>query len=243
MITTEISPKSLHCLVRNARTIADKRSDKDWPAYGAHIESYQASFSNVLQGERIDNFVKNRRSKVVIDLMGPSEALIGLFEQIPSRSKFGLAVSLEDLRSKEERERGNKLNIVQMTGDITKSGTWHKINKLLEGRKADLIMERALAGLNHLPYQAKFYAIMVNKVWKLLNPEGGMLLAEVPNFTSSSVNERLKTGNPYLLASIIADWTAYLRNRDIDISYSQTYNGTIKIVRKPSDPQSLPFLK
>lgn len=114
--------------------------------------------------------------------MGPSDTIASLFEKLPEdKSKIGIAVTLGERRDLKQTERDTRLGIVQIAGDITKPSTWEQIESRLYGRKADLIMERAVGGFSDIPDNEKLYAILVNKAWKLLNDQNGMLLAQVPD--------------------------------------------------------------
>lgn len=230
-------------------------SDELWRIYGENIRHYQKEFNAVLHGETIVNFVKSRESPVVIDFMGPSDTIASLFKKLPpDKPKYGLAISLDDIRSRGKVKRDEKLNIQQLAGDITESSTWKEINDRLQGRKADLIMERAQSGVWNIPLDAKLYAILINKAWQMLSEQHGMLLVQVPDSI-----DLLRYKIP------ITRWVNYLKEKGIDADYrsisrslqeflvrntfgigaplgSISYYGSMKLIKTPDSPKDLPFL-
>lgn len=249
---------SLLSEVRRIRRANKERLQKGeldkWPNYyGSDIKSYQEEFNRILRGEKIVDFVKNRPSPVVIDFMGPSDTIASLFKRLPKdKPKLGLAVSLEDRRSKRQVKRDEELNIQQVAGDITRPSTWQRINEALQGRKADLIMERAVLGLAHIPTNEKFYAIVINKAWQMLSDQNGMLLAQV-----------LGRDKLYEYNIRIPQWIDLLKEKGVDAVYQKSNNfytpgtfmfligqdpiffppGSIKMTKTPNSPKDLPFLK
>lgn len=217
-------------------------ADHGWFAYGSDISSYQKWFDRVLQGNTIVGFIDRKPSPIVIDLMSPSDTLASLFEKLPGdKPKFGLALSLGDRRDLRQKERDDRLNIEQIAGDITQPSTWKEIQSRLHGRNADLIMERAGAGLNSIPDNKKLYSILINKAWRLLSDQVGMLLAEV----TYEENDRHR----------IKEWTEFLKGKGINAVYDVTKDTTkststipliyacIKLMKTPDSLKDLPFLK
>lgn len=217
--------------------------DQAYSVYDKSIFEYQNDFNKILQEESIVYFVNEKPSPVVIDFMGPSNAIAILFSRLslfsPDKTKFGLAISLEDRRSKGQVERDEKLNIQQLAGNIMEASTWRRVKDALQGRTADLIMERAAGGLKHIPVHEKFYAIAINKAWQMLSNQNGMLLVEIPEeHILQDYNIRIR------------EWIEYLKEKGIDSTYVSAndfhdYNntGSIKLIRKPDSPKDLPFLK
>lgn len=130
----ELHTESLHIQLREIHRLMDINKARGrgmldrWAGYGTDIEDYQETFSEVLGGMSIVDFIRSRRSPVVIDLMAPSQTLVSLFEHTP-KPELGLAVSLEDLRGNGEKRRDRQLNVHQLAGDITQSSTWKMIDR------------------------------------------------------------------------------------------------------------------
>lgn len=214
--------------------------DDAYRVYGMNSSAYQKDFDKILHGESIVHFVGKRRSPVVIDFMGQVNAIEDIFRWLPpSKTKFGLAVSLEDLRSEQQVEIDEAYNIKQLAGNIMEASTWRRVKDALQGRKAHLIMERAVGGLQHIPVHEKFYAIAISKAWQMLSSQNSMLLVEVP------VEPILQDHNIR-----IREWIDYLKGSGIDATYvSQNgiyeydKNGSIKLIKTPDSPKDLPFLK
>jgi hypothetical protein len=199
-----------------------------WDDYGRSIASYEKSFTAVLGGRKIKDLLKDRENPVIIDLMAPSGALATLLPKLSGKEKFGLAVSLEDLRIKKEKRRDAKLNIVQIPGDIMEHSTWCEIEKQLQGRKADLIMVRPFCGFNCIPIIPKLYAALLSKVWSLLKKEKGIFITQLPYGFSNQAEEMLN---------------GFRKNIEIEALIGKTLRHTpsMKIVRTPNSPEKLPF--
>lgn len=212
-----------------------KKSDpKTWIVYDSNISSYEYGFESVLKrGEHILDFVKNKPYPVVIDFLASSAALADLFRDLPDKPKYGLSVSLEDQRNSIQRQRDNQLNIHHITGDITQSFTWKAISKKLNGRKADLIIERGVGALYNIPANPRLYSILMRKAWRLLSDQYGVMLVEIPNKIAAS-----KADIP------MNKWFNMLREAGIQVSYSgprNELNEALKIIKTPESPQALPF--
>lgn len=232
MVTKELVKPSLTGQLRKQISLNQDRGDRKsfggdkWHAYGTDIESYEISFREVLNGSTILDLLKDRPFPVVIDLMGPSKAVSTLFKKFPDKQKLGLAVSLSDLRSGRQKERDEKLNVIQIAGDIMRSSTWNEIERKLQGHKADLIIERARAGLNYLPSDPRLFAMLLNKAWRLLSRENGILMAQIPG----ELRSQAKT------------WADSIRNNSkIDLSGNPRVISCLKIVKTPNSPEKLPF--
>jgi hypothetical protein len=199
----------------------------EWKMYGRNISEYEDSFRDALDFYPLKDLLKDKKNPIVIDIMSPSGALSTLFPQLSNEGKFGLALSLEDLRTREEKQGDAKLNIVQISGDILKSSTWDKIEKKLDGRKADLIMERAVDGLNYcIPKNPRLYAMLLNKAWHLLSEDGGVILAEFPGVYDILVWETIFA---------LKDAESRISLRD---DWGDCY---LKLIKTPNSPEKLPF--
>jgi hypothetical protein len=200
-----------------------------WGAYRSNIAEYEKTFGGVLNGQRMGDLLKGKKNPVLIDIMSLSEALATLLRQFDGKEKFGLAISLEDLRTDEEKWRDAKRNIVQISGDILETSTWKRIEEQLQGRKADLIMERGHDGFSCMPRDSRLYASFLNKAWGLLKKEGGIFIAEVP-YGFKDQAKKMVDG---------------FRVNGIETSEGEAMDlfPSIKIVRAPNSPEKLPFPK
>lgn len=198
-----------------------------WGVYDSDIYNYQREFQSVLGGLDIISWVQSKDTLTVIDLMSSSAAIASVFEHIsPDKPRFGLAVSLEDVRSDLQKERDGMLNIEKLNLDIVAPSTWRKIRGRLEGRRADLIMERAMGGVDTLPRDFGFYKFTISRMWEMLN-ENGILLLQTPNFG-------------YWNAFKISRLVKSLIKKNVNVVFD-SYRGVIKFVKTPDSPEKLPF--
>lgn len=206
--------------------LAPVRED-EWTDYNSPISDYEQYFTRVLNGGSIVEHVDKYQNPVVIDVMSPTGTLFDLFSKFPYKDKSGIAVSLEDIRSDAEKERDAQLGIVQVTGDITLPCTWKKIDEQLDGRKADLIMERSLGGIYNLPKDAGTYIILLQRAWNLLAEKGVMLLQ------TPIKRELIEVGLS------VNRWVELLREYKIDARFDDL--NTIFLRRSSTSPVHLPF--
>ena len=206
-----------------------KISEDYWVHYGSLPQEYTKCFKSVLEGKTIEDLVNDKRSPVVIDLMSPSETLYYLFKWHPQIPDLGIAVSLLDKRQDWEKERDEKLGIKLVAGDIMKAATWKKIKETLSGKKADLIMERALAGMDYILKNEKMFAILLNQSWKLLN-DNGIFLAQLP----TGLHGLEEKGQMR-----IHEWINMIKKMGINIVHD---GPTLKLTKTPNSPENLPFL-
>ena len=204
-----------------------------WKTYESDIGSYDDTFRLAL-GISIASFVKDRKSPVVVDLMSPSFALLSLFAKVSDKNKFGLVVSLRDERTRVRKMIDRGMNVRQLAGDIMSSATWRDIDEVMQGRKADLIMERALGGLNNIPIHLSLYAILINKAWRILSHKEGTMLLQTPY------------DSDLLAAGIhIQDFVGNLRGKGIDAEYFKsgvsTSRSVLKLIKSAGSPEKLPF--
>ncbi len=198
-----------------------------WGMYDSAIESYQKSFQGVLEGIDIISWTQSKNTLTVIDLMSSTEAIASIFESASwDKHRLGLAVSLEDARSDLQKERDKGLNVEKLDGDIVLPSTWKKIKKKLKGHRADLIMERAVGGIDTLPKDFGFYEFIISKTWEMLN-ENGMLLLQAPGFGRWGGFK-------------ISRWAKSLRRNNINVVFDHD-NYAIKLVKTPDSPGKLPF--
>ena len=212
--------------VRNQIKINKTRGDtgsnygEEWWCYKSNISDYDSSF-----GLEIKDILKGKENPIVIDFMAPSGTLNFLFKQIPDKNKLGIAISLEDLRTDQERKKDSNLNVVQIPGDILKSSTWEKIEYHLQGRKADLILERAVLGLDCITDDIRIHALLLNKAWQLLSDNNGIFLVEVKIAFKDKVKNLIEE---------------FKRRHEIEISFIEnTLTPGIKLIKTPNSPKRL----
>lgn len=153
-----------------------------WGYMNEPISSYEESFANVLEGRNIVDLIRMRPAPIVVDILAPPGSVYDLLSSFPKGR--GLAVSLPDHQMQEMRSDVQEIyragNVKWLSEDITHPGTWVNIEKWLDGKKAHLIMERGMGGLDWLPVNKKLYGILINRAWANLDHDGGTLLFETP---------------------------------------------------------------
>ncbi len=210
-----------------------------WDIYGETFSQYVEDFNVVLGGTDLWAHLRRRESITVVDLMSPSRALLTLFRTLnPNQQKLGIAVSLEDLRSENERTLDRQLGITQIAGDLIDRSTVDQIHEVLNGRSADLITIRAKGGFRGIPKHAKFYALAAKRVWDMLSDQGGMFVGEVPDPVFCRENN-----------IPIENWVTILRQNDIFARYAPQGNrlssrdfSYVLVIKNPDSPKHLPFL-
>ena len=216
------------------------------------IEDYEKSFERVLKGENFVRFLQARKEPItVIDLMSPTDVLASLFAQLPEKHKKGLAVGMSDMRSFSKENKGQRdadLNIDYISntpsnkdlGDISQNITWQEIDRWLAGQKADLIVERAEAGLFSVPHMDLFYRTFIQRIWDRLDDNGGMFVGQTlpaEQFKSFGIN--------------LLEWVQNAKQEGIDVDYQEgtvpwqsgrkvQLAGALRIVKHPGSPNLLP---
>lgn len=215
------------------------RGDTDhWITYGSSTDDYDKSFRSVLGESHIIDFVRGSPEPIVIDLMSSTEALASLFTQLPQQHKLGISVSLEDTRRQEEKTRDTALGVKHLEGDLSVTSTWKNLKDKLKGKRADLILSRSGMGIHHVPFNEKYYAYVLNRLWEMVSENDGVILIQAP------IINTLKR-----LDIRIGEWVNLLKANNIDVVFSEGGDdlgfdyARIKIVRSPESPKSLPFLK
>lgn len=229
MAISEKAPAKHDCLsyVLRWQIKFNARNSDAWAEDDSPIEIYEELFEDVLGDITIVEFVKSRPSPIVIDLMSQSAALASLFRLLPrGHCQLGLSVALSDKRTGIEETQNADSKIKHLAGDILSNDTWKKIDNELVGRKADLIMERANAGLTLIPHENIVHAVLLRKAWKILNKNGGMLIFETPSIGYDKSLDK---------------WVNYLKENCVDAVYDREI--AVKIIRTPNSPEKLPFLK
>ena len=196
-----------------------------WGAYDSNIKNYEITFEKVLNGKKIKDLLKDKEKPIVVDLMAPTGTIHSLSEELSKKEMMGIAVSLEDLRTDTKRKRETGLNITQIAGDILLPSTWNKLKEQLQGRKADLIMERAVCGFDCIPQDLGIGAHLLNKAWKLLSRDNGIFLVEIPAWP--------KFSGP----SPIAEIERVLKNQKDVIIDHNTF--TMKLIKSANSPEKL----
>lgn len=234
--------RAIPSLMQTMRSVPPDRSvraqamEQTYSMVGSKISSYEEEFREVLGSDTITSIVSRSQRPVVVDLMATPSTLMDLFEKARVPGAKGISVSYN---THPYSTHYGHHNITEIGGDLVKKATWRDIKAVMAGNKATLVMERARAGLSTMPRSLPFYAVMINRAWSLLDPNGGTLLLEAPLVHAGDRNA--------LTSQNLAKWEALLRSNGISVSLQpNTYYSlrpTIRLERKKGDPPKLPFLE
>jgi hypothetical protein len=218
---------------RAKREIEDLK-EGGWVTDYSNFADHEDYFSVVLNKVNLREYLGKIQNPTVIDLMAPGSALLDLFENLPQNNKLGISVStLKDVRNSQQAlgEKG----IIHLVGDLLSTKTWKAIDQALDGRKTDLIVERGLSGIAFIPVRKDLYTLAARTIWNRLNPNGGIILAEIPSFAQFAE----------LDVNLYA-WKDKLVEMGINAEYfggaGFRYSGKIFIQRLPDSPDKLPSL-
>jgi hypothetical protein len=162
------------------------KDGKKWLFHDHSFSHYMEDFEKVDRGKVAVLLSRLSRinQPVVIDLMASTAAIRDLRQRVLRMPQFkGLAVSLFDRRSEEETARDDFLGISHLAGDLNNfrgMRTWDRISDWLGKDRAHLIMERGFGGLHHIPTRLIYFRAVMSRMWKMLDPNGGMLLLQTP---------------------------------------------------------------
>ncbi|MGE5041472.1 MAG: hypothetical protein ACM3IJ_01055 [Candidatus Levyibacteriota bacterium] len=210
-----------------------------WGFHNSAISSYEKSFAHVLMGKSMSSLIQGRGAPVVIDLMAPPATVHELLEGSPKGK--GLSVSLPDhsLQNtpKQIQDAYSASHITWLPEDITKPSTWKHITDWLGTQKADLVIERAMGALSSdwIPRKKLLLSALSAQAWNMVNPNGGTLLAEVPE-----KDELAQMGID------LQKWVDDLQKKGLDIIYDQgdhdnpypVFNtGKVRITKTPDSPR------
>lgn len=203
---------------------------EDWPSYDSGLTSYENTFSGVLDGQSIPGLLRDRAEPLAIDLMASSTALFDISSSgIVGRGFRGISVSLGDNRCEFEVQLNHERGIDHVTGDLSYPSTWNTLTRAMDNRRADLVMSRALWGLNTIPNHPVYYRQTMSRLWNILKPDGGIMLIQIlPSHAEAGTTE----------------WVRELRNQGINARLAQdatTKNyWVLRIDRKHKSPDHLP---
>ena len=205
-----------------------------WHIHGSDIDDYQDTFASVLESESLHGLLKDiggRDPSAILDLMA-SETVV---REAVENYGFNLGTSVS-LGFPETHERTSSGVIRNVNGDLLHPQTWEDLHALLLRRKArwfDVILSRPEGGLNHLSLLPSTHLRLLQESWKLLNPDGGVLLFQAPDSTFN------KFGQPYLdqLKNAGVAEVAYTYLGDAEVGHP------VMITKTSSSPALLPTPK
>lgn len=140
--------------------------------------------------EHLHKMKEQNHNCIVLDLAGGEGVAVRDMSRL-GLIKSGLVTALSDVRDEEQKDYDNNHEIGFVSGDLFRRNTWNQIKKWLQeqGREGfDLITALPVSAYrqritsdrynNMIPPES--YGVLLKRAISLLNPHGGMLLAQVP---------------------------------------------------------------
>jgi hypothetical protein len=203
----------------HARPYICNLSKPKWTIYDNSIINYFDDFAQ-LDADRclpsVLEYLKAQPVPVILDLQSSTAALSSLHEKIlinKPRIK-AMAVGLEQEKEPNKKALNELLGIQALAGNLHSTHTWKQISNWLGEDKVHLIMERGYGGLHYIPNTLHYYRKAAGWLWNMLDPNGGVMLMQVPPFNvlekrGIPINYwlgELQTAGIYHQALPIADW-------------------------------------
>jgi hypothetical protein len=235
---TRISREMLHVVrmfyIRNLKdNIQQQKMDNAkcrdiWPIRFSTLDDYEHMFADVIEGTSIKEIVGSANNALVLDFMSFGRALEGLFDE--NISFKGLAVSLKQV----EIPLLFRGVIESLGGDVMDERIMEQIinwpNKF--GKKFyNLILNNGCGGLGTLPYDARYRYQLLNQLWKVTDPNGGIILTQV-DYDRKTVEA---------IASFWASKGIDCLNGYGKLSSKDYGAFTMRLTRHPDDPEDLPY--
>lgn len=151
-----------------------------WGIYRSHIEEYKKIFGMLPDSDPekiVEEKTEKGRKVYAADIMSEGQALRDL-KQISG----GVAVTLGDWRTDEEKEYDAQHNIEVVAGNMLLPSKWNEISKFKKKNHIsgfDLLLCRAGSGWGETRITPKLRRLMLERMYHLLSPNGGVLLVEL----------------------------------------------------------------
>jgi hypothetical protein len=217
---------------RQVREVEDAH-EGGWVADRSDFLSYEEYFAMDLGQLGVREHLLSVPNPTVVDLMSPTNALSDLFDSLPQVDKLGISVStLNYQRSPQQELEDESKRVYPVCGDLLTPEAWKEMDEKLNGRPIDFLVERALSGIIFLPLDRDIYEIGSRLIWERVNPNGGIILAQIPSaFQFAGINVNLH------------GWINRLNKSGIDARYGGgnfPNTGKLLLKRFPDSPSSLP---
>lgn len=225
--------------LRNRRQEKQGRRFDDWPIQESTYKDYDDTFKGLLSNSLFKgsllNFIQDRDNPTLVDLFSFPTALRSLF--IPLKNTDvniqtrGVSSALTDPRDDNAKTSDEYLGITHIAGDLAKTKTWNEIKSALGDKKADLIVERALGGLNYIPHDRTFFLLAMQNIWNTLSNVGGTALIDYSYI------------RPIFKPMEVGEWCNMLQREGVDAEWHKTkYTGAFRLTKHDNSPSVLPRL-
>jgi hypothetical protein len=213
-----------------------------WPVDG-FCTDYSSAFSPLLDGSTIEKQMQARKAAGlpvnVLDLFGS-----GIFFKDFSLVDSSTGVRLTDSGTHESPQAQDQTKWSLVTGDLLSFQTWINLHQNLLTRSIqllDFITIRPFYGIGGIEGNTGGYfnyMMLVRRAYQLLNPDGGMMYVQLPQYLRFIQNEHLT-----LLYDL---WVQLLREARIKATVKRQGFGDnlfiLKIERNPVSASRLPII-
>ncbi|MEK7071182.1 MAG: hypothetical protein AAB966_05210 [Patescibacteria group bacterium] len=191
---------------RNAKEFLTHGEDGKWTFRRSDIRDYQATFGDLLlpHFNSFESVVKELKaannSVFALDLMSFGAALRDLHEL-----DGGISIGLHDIRVEDETTHDRFHNLSFHAGDVLANETLSFMQNWISSQRPelpyfDLIFCRPLGGYLSIREEHYIpYVFGLRKIFRLLNPNGGIALIQLPitkeKFDEGNIRKLLKLNN------------------------------------------------
>ncbi|MCW1930164.1 MAG: hypothetical protein KIH62_002500 [Candidatus Kerfeldbacteria bacterium] len=233
---------------RHMRLGETREGAKRWYIYRRLSSDYEREFENLFfERDGIRRFVSERKNKglpvVIGDFMSDGHALSGFLPDA------GLAISLRDNTNERIRAEYVAAHISVLEGDLSHAAAWREIDRWLDvqapdSKKFDLILCCPHGPMTLFSDDPRFLFVFLQRMWRRLNPDGGMLLTQVPRSFSYLLESWERTlhiqGIDVLSDMSMLKHPRFVPKQDFFSPQYVEISPHIRIDRKISDPERLP---
>jgi hypothetical protein len=152
----------------------------DSPLDGHHGSSFYHAFVDFLprEGRSLRHFIETTLEKKKGHAVGVEFGGVGVQLFKGFSDKFfeqTVGVTLVDYRFKIDNRGSHKV----LEGDIFDNQTYKELEKILDGKKIDLIIERMQNGLEFVPIEPFYVSKFIERWYNMLS-DNGMMMVQVP---------------------------------------------------------------
>ena len=223
----------------NKESQRHKTGKEAWGLYNNDHIMYDQYFSNMLPFGGFVDFIDSMQKEVaIIDAFAPSSFIRSITNEIDV-VRCGIALSLGDLRSQEEKKEDARRGILQIKyADMYSSKLWiDQVKSHLSNygkEKADLVVCAPCAGWyligdnkRLLTPSSELMWLVTNRLWSLLNTDGFLFI----NFSTDY----------YDVSMAVDNWCCKLAAINMDIIGNEI--GSVRLKKTATSPKTLPSMK
>lgn len=218
-----------------------------WQDFGPSTTPYDLTFGAFLQQHGVTTFaayltqLKQVKPLYALDLAAPLGSFIAHYPQLDG----GIAVTLTDTRSVEQRQQDEQHRRFLVEGNLFQRRTWIQLRQTMARAQIptfDLILARPFAGMMEVADPALYASLchsLLGRAYQWLNPQGGVLMTELPDLQSSSAQSQFEEYQ----AKLALLYGAVYHTPDRDGSKAYEKRTLMQIIKTPQLPVKMFPLK